>query len=249
MTICHRGTTVPSTRPFPTTGSIPSPCKRVADGSPPVPLPVPPSPAPGRTSGTCRHRTTSVLLTDARARASAYCQVSALATRRTSPQPVGCPPWQHFGSSKVETRAGLSLALSAFWAHPWATLGHERAITDRERGSSTASHERTQRTQCRLAGATTATFQAGHASSILVTRSTALLLISSLSVRPNYSNTQATLLGAVRVVDPTTSSGGATGPPIFGGELMSCSPWSTRPTRAIEPNRRRPAGDRRERPQ
>jgi len=106
----------------------PFPCKRVADGSPPVPLPVPPSPAPGRTSGTCRHRTTSVLLTDARARASAYCQVSALATRRTSLQPVGCPTWQHFGCSKVET-PGWPLAspvgvLGSSMSHIGPLAGH-----------------------------------------------------------------------------------------------------------------------------
>jgi hypothetical protein len=131
MTICHRRNRVPSTRPFRTTGSIPFPLAQ-----PTVPVPVPQIPTPGRTSGTCRHRTTSVLVTNARASASADCQVSALPTRRTSLQPVGCPTWQHFGCSNVGYPGWPPVSAVGVWAHRWAHWAISGPLPTAGRGSS-----------------------------------------------------------------------------------------------------------------
>jgi hypothetical protein len=77
-------------------------------------------------------------------------------------------------ASKTRSAVAVGLIMSHTWAISGplrsASAGH-RAITLGECRSSTVSRERTGMTQWPPGGATVATFQAGHASSILVTRS------------------------------------------------------------------------------
>jgi hypothetical protein len=76
---------------------------------------------------------------------------------------------------------------------PWdSSTSHAWAIKHGECRLSAVSHEYAPLPENATLGTPAAIFQARHACSILVTRSTSSLLVSPHSACPNYSNTQMT---------------------------------------------------------